>query len=286
MDMIRNVQSHFLFAAVIGAVIVCMFRGGQHCAADDDGKKEDDARREQQLKNMQRSAAQYTLTSADDRKQTFKFHEAAVVRFSNPIAGSKDGTVYVWSANGRPKAVVKLFTYNNEHYTHEWLSLSEGAFTAERDGKIIWNPSEPGVTFRELPDVPKPAESATERLRQMKLLSAKFSSTYIAKHLDAKPFELRLLTQPLFRYDAEDDSRTDGAIFTFVQSTAPVGLLLLETRRTTEGLRWHYAFASMVVGPVTAHLGEKEVFSLEKDYSRRDRKLPYLQLHNLPVPKE
>ena len=71
-----------------------------------------------------------------------------------------------------------------------------------------------------------------------------------------------------------------------MQSTAPVGLLLVESRRTKDGRRWHYAFASLVSGPVTAKYGDKEVFSQEKNYSRADPKQPYLQLHRLPVPKE
>jgi hypothetical protein len=268
--------------AVLAPVLFC----GHLAAKDDDAKKEEEARREQQLKNMKRSVEQYTLSTVDDTKRQFKFHENALLRFSNPVAGSKDGAIFLWSDKGRPQAIVKLYTYNNKTYTHEWLSLSESAFTAERNGTMIWNPSEPGITYRELPDAPTPAESATERLRQMKSLSAKFNSTYSAKHLDSKPFELRLLTQPLLRFEAGDDPRSDGAMFGFVQSTAPIGLLLLESRRTKEGQRWHYAFASMVTGPVTARLGEKEVFSLEKDYIHRDPKLTYLQLHNQPVPKE
>jgi hypothetical protein len=259
---------------------------GQLRAVDDAEKKEEEARREQQLLNMKRSAAQYVLTSTDDRKQRFKFHETAVMRFSNPVGASKDGTNFLWSDRGRPQAIVKIFTYDNNNFIHEWLSLSECTFVAERDGKVIWSPTEPGLAFRELPDAPKPAESAADRSRQMKTLAGKFSSTYTAKFLDAKPHELRLLTQPLLRYETNDDSRNDGALFAFAQSTAPIGLLLIETRKTHEGQRYHYAFVSMVIGPVTARYGEKEIFNLEKDYSRQDPKLPYLQLHNQPIPKE
>jgi hypothetical protein len=254
--------------------------------ATDDGKKDEEARRDEQLKKMQRSAAQHVLTSTDDRKQRFKFHEAAAMRFSNPVGASKDGTVYLWSDRGRPQTIVKIFTYDNNNFIHEWLSLSESTFVAERDGKAIWSPAEPGVSFRELPDAPKPAETAAERSRQMKTLAGKFSSTYTSKFLDSKPYELRLLTQPLLRYETDDDPRSDGALFAFVQSTAPIAILLIETRKTQEGQRYHYAFVSMVIGPVTARYGEKEIFNLEKDYSRRDPKLPYLQLHKIPVSKE
>jgi hypothetical protein len=150
---------------------------------------------------------------------------------------------------------------------------------------VIWNPSEPGVTFREVPDAPKPAGTAAERLRQMRAVAGKFTSTYTARHLDDKPFELRLLTQPVYRYET-GDARSDGAVFAFVQSTASVALLLVESRPTRDGPRWHYAYASLVSGPVTARYGDKEVASIEKDYSQRDRTKPYLELHGQPVPKE
>lgn len=191
----------------------------------------------------------------------------------------------MWTDAGRPQAVVKLYTFNNEQFTHEWLSLSEGALTAERDGKSVWAPAGAGLTFAELPDAPKPADAPAERLRQMKAIAAKFTASYTAKHLDNKPFELRLLAQPLMRYGADGEPNSDGAVFGFVQSTAPVGVLLLESRKTKDGTRWHYAFASMVTGPFTARYGDKEVFAVEKAV-RNDPTLPYLQLHRQPIPKE
>ena len=83
-----------------------------------------------------------------------------------------------------------------------------------------------------------------------------------------------------------DDATADGAVFVFVQSTASVALLLLESRPTRDGRRWHSAFASLVSGPVVVRHGGKEVASIEKDYSSADRTKPYLQLHGQPVPKE
>jgi hypothetical protein len=280
----RISRFHALYAlvAVVAAVIPTSFL----LAQDDPEKvKEEEAQRNKQLKAMQRSAEQVTISLADEPKKAFKFHETALLRFSNPVSGTKDGAIYMWSNHGRPQAILKLYTYDNKQFTHEWLSLSESAIVAERDGKTIWSPEVPGVAFREVPDAPKPAETAAERLRQMKTLSAKFSSAYTAVHLDSKPFELRLLSQPLLRYETTE-ARADGAVFGFTQSTAPAVLLLFETRKVQDASRWHYAFASMVTGPVTARHGETEVFSSTKDYSRRDRKQPYLQLHNQPVPQE
>jgi hypothetical protein len=283
--MTSRTVSRVLVAIVLGALAGGAL-GGRLGAADEPAKDpEEDARRERRLKDMTRSAAQHTLASADTPKQTFTFREAALLRSSNPVSGTKDGAIFLWIDRGRPQVALKVFTFDNKSYAHAWLSLSEAPLTAERGGKVIWNPSEPGVTFREVPDAPKPAETATERLRQMRALAGKFTSTYTAKHLDNKPFELRLLTQPLYRYET-DNARADGAVFAFAQSTASVALLVVESRSTRDGARWHYAFASLVSGPVTVKYGDKEVASIEKDYSKRDRTKPYLELHGQPVPKE
>src|SRR6185437_9057245 len=83
-----------LASAVLAGVLYCRPIG----AAEEPGKdKGDEARREQQLQNMKRSAAQYAVVPDEDRKRPFKFHQNAVLRFSNPAVGTRDGSLYVWS---------------------------------------------------------------------------------------------------------------------------------------------------------------------------------------------
>jgi hypothetical protein len=256
-------------------------------AADQsDQAKAEDAPREQGLKNMQRSAAQYIFSSTDAPPRPFKFHETPALRFSNAVGGTTDGALYLWTNHGRPQAILKLYTFNNKTYTHAWLSLSENTFAGERNNAAFWSPTDAGMRLREISDAPQPAEKSAERLRQMKTLSAKFSATYTALNSDGKPFELRMLTQPLLRYETDDDYGADGALYGYVQSTAPVALLLLESRQTPGGHRWHYAFSSLTSGLVTARYGDEEIFSLERGNSHRDPKQPYLLFHSLPVPKE
>jgi hypothetical protein len=269
--------------ALVAVFVAALLVGWLH-AADVPGKDEEE--REKQLKNLVRSAAQYTISSADDPKRSFKFHENAIIRFSTPVTGTKDGGIYLWSDRGRPQAIIKFYTYDHELYFHEFQSLSENAFSAERNGDAIWSPSGPGLEFRELSDAPKPAETAAERLRQMKSLAGKFSSTYTNKPED-KPVELRLLVQPVYRYEVMDDAKLlDGAIFGFAQGTTPMTLLLLEARRNSEGHRWHYAFARISSGSSKANYNEKEVFSVERYDYKRDPKQPFLILSKQPVPRE
>jgi hypothetical protein len=255
--------------------------------ADEPGKdKEDEARRAEQLKNLKRSAAQFMVFSADDRKRPFKFHAEAIQRFSNPVTGCKDGALYLWVDRGRPRAIVKVFTYDNEYLTHEFQSLSEGAIVAERDGKSVWTPADPGVTYRELAGAPVPAESAPERLRQMKTLAGKFGATY-TEGANIKPVDLRLLIRPVLRFETGDDQRgPDGAAFAFANGTNPMALLLLEARPVGESWKYYYAFARLGAGPVAARYDEKEVFSVKQYDWRRDPKQTFIVLPRQPIPKE
>jgi hypothetical protein len=276
-----------LSASILAALFFC----SQLQALDEKEKaKEEEAQREQQLKNMKRSAAQHLVSPAGNAKRQFKLHETAIIRFSNPLSGCKDGAMYIWLDHGRPQAILKLYTYDNEYYSHEWQSLSEDELVVEREGKTIWNPTEPGITFRECGDAPKPAESAAERLRQMKSLAGKFSTTYTDVPRDSKPVEMRLLTQPLYRYETGNDPNClDGAIFAFAITTAPPAILLFEARKVGESHKWHYAFARMATGATVAKIGEKEVFSVEKYDFRKDAKnenKTFLLLPRQPVPKE
>jgi hypothetical protein len=280
----RNILPGPVVGMILGFGIIC----AQVDAVDEQGKdKEDEARKEVQLKNMRRAAAAYTLSPADDLKRHFKFHEDPVIRFSNPVLGTKDGTAYIWSDRGRPQAIVKLYTWDNEHFSHEWQSLSENALVAERDGKTIWSPTGPGIRFQEVPDAPKPAATMAERLRQMKSLAGKFSATYTHGIGDQKPSELRLLPQPVFRFELKDDPQSlDGALFVFVQGTGPIGLLLLEARKKGEGHQWQYAFAKLAGGSVVGRYEEKDVFTAEKYDHKFDPKQTFLILQRQPMPKE
>ena len=60
-------------------------------------------------------------------------------------------------------------------------------------------------------------------------------------------WDLRLLPQPLYRYESTDPDVLDGAVFAFVTSagTDPEAILVLEARKPAGGGEpvWHYAVA-------------------------------------------
>ncbi len=120
---------------------------------------------------------------------------------------------------------------------HELSSLSIGKLSAVRGARTVWEPSQPGIELKPLADAAPPAESAALRLVQLRSLSREFT----AFHDDEgqPPEELRLLTQPIYRYENTSTDLIDGALFAFVQGTDPEVLLLIEARRDDGGEQWH-----------------------------------------------
>jgi hypothetical protein len=78
---------------------------------------------------------------------------------------------------------------------------------------------------------------------------------------------MRLLTQPNYRYEITDETSTvvDGAVFAYVWSagTDPEVLLVIEARRTDQGVRWHYAPARFTNREAWLKYQDREVWRAE-----------------------
>ncbi|HLJ10631.1 MAG TPA: hypothetical protein VKU82_05550 [Planctomycetaceae bacterium] len=265
---------------LLAAVLLC-----SRATGDEKGQEADEAGRAVRLENMKRAAKEYAVYAGADRNRPLAFVEKPVLRWTNPEDAAKDGTIFLWTLRGRPQAVLGLFTYDDDHFSHEWQSLAEEPLRAERGRELIWNPRDEGLRFRILEDAPEPSPSAASRLRQMKSLAGKFSSTFAGFKKDRAPVELRLLPQPLYRYEIADDSDlADGALFAFVQGTDPQTLLLLEAKKNGEGSRWQYAFARMSSGEVLGRYEGREVFSAATYDFNADPQQPFLLLQRQPAP--
>jgi hypothetical protein len=75
---------------------------------------------------------------------------------------------------------------------------------------------------------------------------------------DPTDWRLRLLTTPLYRYEAPEHGAVDGALFGYV-ANSPEALVLVEARKSGDGLAWHYAVARMTRFEVTVSLDDKEI---------------------------
>jgi len=205
--------------------------------AADEAKQKSDALRSYYA----RTAARYEFFHDAARKLPLALTEKPLMTWTND--GDWSGDVFAWSRNERPEVIGCLLTgpaRDNRRIAFQEFHLLADEAIAPTDmlGEFRWAPRE-GLKLTQLKDAPEPAESAALRLAQMRRLVGEFSA-----HIEAdSTWELRLLPQPLLRYQPKEGPVIDGALFTYVwtKGTDPELLLLLECRQTDSGRAWFYA---------------------------------------------
>ncbi len=213
--------------------------------AQPDPSKEEKALVESFRKFAKQEAAGYTIRlEGSDRPLTFR--PEPVLSYSNPVMGRVYGEVFIWTAEGRPEVVAAFYRFytSDPHRGDEFHSLSLGKLTAEREGAVVWTPARPGVNFKPIPGAPAPLASAAGRLRQMRALAQEFTSRQTNRAgVDS---DMRLLSQPLYRYENTKGDLIDGGLFVFVQGTDPEIFLLIEARRSARGAsEWRFGASRM-----------------------------------------
>ncbi len=162
----------------------------------------------------------------------------------------------MWTLQGRPVATIGLWTYADIKDSYEYQSLHEGGLNVRCDSVRSWNPRTPGISFKPIPNCVPPGRNNSVRLIQMrKIARDRFSSVL------TKDTELRLLPQPIYRYDELPPDVLDGAVFSFALGTDPECLLILEARVVDEEPQWYYAFGSQTSYRVEGSLDGKPVWS-------------------------
>lgn len=212
-------------------------------------------------------AGDFDILRNGDEREKLALREEPIYVWSNPlVAHGQYGAVYVWTWQGRPDAVGTIFVYNvsgpgDLWIMHEFHSLSPEKLTTARRSRrqTPWQP-QAGVEIKPLDDGPTPAAKPAARLSQMRAIAREFSVHTVT--LQGERWELRLLPQPLFRYDVGGAEAVDGALFAFVTSagTDPEVMLMIESRQTKSGPRWHYAPLRFTLFDLTVEHQGKVVF--------------------------
>jgi hypothetical protein len=218
------------------------------------------AERSQRMEMIKRAAAEYEIFRGPGRAQKLELHAEPVLRWSNPIRKTPDGAVFLWTRDGRPEVALCIYTYMADGIDHEFQSLSTAPLSAEYRGQPVWSPMQAGIEYSAVPGAPAVARSAALRLSQMREISRRFTS-WIGQ--DDHKQEVRLLTQPIYRYESRRKEILDGAVFAFVQGTDPEVLLLLEAQPQGEGHAWRYALARMTMVAVESRYQDQVVWRLE-----------------------
>jgi hypothetical protein len=222
--------------------------------------------RDEALATFQKEAARYVLTPQGSEGK-LEFVAEPVLNWGNPARNNEDGAVFVWLRGGRPAAIGSIFTYlhgptGRVVTKHAFHSLSDQPLTATYENQLVWSPQAAGLRFAAL-EAEAPADSSRRRLVQMRALAREFSATMI--DLKGETTELRLLSQPIYRYEPKKGEVKDGAIFAFAVGTDPEALLIIEARAKGDDLHWEYAFARFHFVELVASYQGKEVWRAEAE---------------------
>lgn len=207
----------------------------------------------------------YSLTVEPAPKQPLELKKEPIFEWLNAARGDTQGTLFVWLRDGRPAALVCVFSYPHfrlpgRQVCHELHALDREKLVVKRDEYNQWRP-QAGLARKELTDATPPAATARARLTQMRRLAQELTGHSVDG--DGKRWELRLLTTPLYRYPTAKSGVVDGALFALMSSagTDPEVLLVIEANETEGKLRWEYACGRFSDWELHVQRKDKDIYS-------------------------
>lgn len=245
--------------AVIGTLSVALKARAEETDAD---------LRAQWRRAFDNAAAGYQLAREPGEDELTLREQPAYTWARSGAHGGSYGSIYVWTYRGNAEAVGCFWRYPGDDgkasLVNELHSLSPEILQSSGKGSDSWKPMA-GLKRFVVADAPAPAKAASGRLQQMRALARDFTAKSVSAGDDRT--ELRLLPQPLYRYESTDPAVIDGALFAFVCSigTDPEVFLLLEARDTREGPRWHYSAARFSHMDLFVSYKDQEVWQARRD---------------------
>ncbi|MDX1930340.1 MAG: hypothetical protein SFV81_27695 [Pirellulaceae bacterium] len=211
-------------------------------------------------KRMLDLAKGYAFSEVSGGKEV-KLRETPLFSWTNPEVQSIGGELYLWTVDGRPFATIGIWTYDDIKDSHELQSLSTQIFRAENPYWTNWAPRAAGLQFKKLEDAPAPDASPVRRQTQMRNFVRERFSGEVIKNDTKQTEKLRVISQPLYRYDPLPTDLIDGAVFSLAFGTDPEILVILEAKKTEAGSEWQYALAPCTSRRATGYLDGKEVWN-------------------------
>jgi hypothetical protein len=217
------------------------------------------------LARMKAVAQSMKVFAEPGRKEsTVPLSDEPVLRYADNTRQNLESGLWIWTAGGRPAAIVAIELYplppRGPRWLYEVASLSTKRIAAERGDELKWTAKEPGLKLQELAGADVPSDKPARRLAQMKSLLRRFAA-HEREGTEGR-LELRPLTSPLHRYSDASNGVIDGAIFAFANGTNPEVFLVLEASEVAgKPAEWQYALVQMTGAVVAVSLDDKEVWT-------------------------
>lgn len=202
------------------------------CRADDPGPADKTAA-DEILETMTRAAKLLRLEFADeDDPQPLSLIDQPILRYGDPTRIDEDGTVWIWTHDKRPVAVLAFWLGRPPaaKWTYELTSLTDRPLKMVGRPTLLWQPQEQQRKWIELEQ--KVPDTPAARLTTLRALARRFEAT---ETFEGQTYSLRLVPTPLYRYADQGSAVVDGALFSMANGTNPEILLQIEARTDAEG---------------------------------------------------
>jgi hypothetical protein len=201
------------------------------------------------------------LVESDEKSDDLKLKAAPLLKYSDPARGYSAAGVWRLGETGRPMALLSVEHWlraetDEPRLMFELMSLTEKSYRV-KSASVTLPADGSAPKFASLEGQEKPAAGHKQRLIQFRNLARRYA---VEEKNMGEFFSLRLLTQPIDRYDDAAHGITDGAVFVFVYGTNPELALLLECDKD----QWRYALARMSWAELGIEFDGKEVARFEQ----------------------
>ena len=178
--------------------------------------------------------------------------DRALFIHTSPARAYPVGSTWAWGVSGRPLAFVKVFSRNpqNTRWTFCCALTSTEPIRMYYDDVKTWYPESPTIEFKPFPSAPRPANTESLRMRQMKHLAQLFRGHEFWRPGNSR-YELHVKVQPVHRYRDAQRGVIDGAVFVVAHEVEPEILLLVEAKEKADQY-WQYG--TIAIGSAEFHL--------------------------------
>lgn len=234
----------------------------------DDAEMSEEEKSAKRMEFMEKAISRFHLRFPGDNEVIANVTEKPLLRWANPHSTARDGILTAFVAGGRPMGIVQMALNEGASVIHEFHLLCDRPFELRREETVMWAEKETPHEFLKLDDVEAPRDSKVQRISQMRKLAAEFEVIDNHGFRDKTRHSLRLLTQPVYRYEDEPRHIIDGAVFVFGLGNDPECVLLLEACKDGETSWWQYCLSPVTIyeleasraGEIVWSVPEKKVF--------------------------
>ena len=244
------------FAGSLAAVLTWM----AEARSDDDTPKKSEP--STAVKEASTHVSEFTVQrSAKGRLAPIEMFPKPLLIYGDAARNNDSGTLWAWGTSGRPVAFLELYRNvgNGQPWAHALTLTSPELIQLKGPTVRQWTPKSSHFALKDFPDSPEVGDKPAVRLRQMKEITRRFEAHEFWDPNNSR-FELRLLVQPVHRYQDESAKLTDGAVFVLAHGTNPEVLIQIEAHADEQSPRWRYSLVRLGSAELHVSLDGTEVW--------------------------